>query len=141
VLDDGISRNGTYVNDDRVHGRRRLGDGDVVRIGRTNVRFRCPDFDLDAGTAVATDPLQMAQISPGQRKVLVALCRPFPETGVPATNRDIAEALVLSDEAIKSHMRGLFRRFGIEDLPQNAKRIRLAQLALRDGIVTPAELL
>jgi CRP/FNR family cyclic AMP-dependent transcriptional regulator len=42
VVDDGLSRNGTYVNGERVQGRRRLGDGDVVRCGRTELLFQEP---------------------------------------------------------------------------------------------------
>ena len=83
-------------------------------------------------------------VSPAQRKVLVELCRPFAEGAshaVPSTNRAIAARLVLSDEAVKSHMRALFGRFGIEDLPQNAKRARLVEMALQSGIVAPHELL
>src|SRR3954452_7939609 len=33
VSDDGLSRNGTYVNGSRVNGRHRLRDGDVIRVG------------------------------------------------------------------------------------------------------------
>jgi len=33
------STNGTFVNDERIEGRRRLSDGDVVRIGHTELRF------------------------------------------------------------------------------------------------------
>src|ERR671938_229181 len=35
IVDDGLSRNGSYVNAERVHGRRRLHDGDLLRFGRT----------------------------------------------------------------------------------------------------------
>src|SRR5215218_9974960 len=42
LVDDGRSRNGTFLNGERVVGRRRLGDGDVVRMGRTMVQFRSP---------------------------------------------------------------------------------------------------
>src|SRR5437879_557193 len=35
VTDEGLSRNGTYLNSERVVGRRRLEDGDVLRFGRT----------------------------------------------------------------------------------------------------------
>src|SRR3954454_5229743 len=42
VVDDGLSRNGTYVNGERVRGRRRLGDGDVVRCGSTELLSREP---------------------------------------------------------------------------------------------------
>jgi predicted component of type VI protein secretion system len=33
------STNGTWVNDERMSGRVRLQDGDIVRIGRTELRF------------------------------------------------------------------------------------------------------
>lgn len=33
------STNGTFVNDERIAERRRLGHGDVVRIGHTELRF------------------------------------------------------------------------------------------------------
>src|SRR3954447_21422341 len=35
ICDDGLSRNGTWVNGERVSGRRRLSDGDTIRVGRT----------------------------------------------------------------------------------------------------------
>src|SRR5688572_400041 len=40
IVDDGRSRNGTFLNGERIAGRRRLTDGDIVRIGRTAVQFR-----------------------------------------------------------------------------------------------------
>jgi class 3 adenylate cyclase len=39
VSDEGISRNGTFVNDERIRGRRRLRNGDVIRVGRTMLAF------------------------------------------------------------------------------------------------------
>ena len=42
VVDDGLSRNGTYVNGERVNGRRRLKDGDRIVFGETPVTFRSP---------------------------------------------------------------------------------------------------
>jgi DNA-binding NarL/FixJ family response regulator len=75
--------------------------------------------------------------------VLVALCRPFKESSgyaTPATNQQIADELFLSIDAIKTHLRALFAKFGIEDLPQNQKRIRLVELALKSGVVTPRDL-
>ena len=38
MCDDGFSQNGTFVNGLRIHGRRRLVDGDLVRIGQTSSR-------------------------------------------------------------------------------------------------------
>jgi hypothetical protein len=48
--------------------------------------------------------------------------------------------LVLSPAAVTSHMRALFERFGIEDLPQNEKRVRLAERALAGGVVRASDL-
>src|ERR1044072_9418761 len=42
LLDDGLSRNGSFVGEERVEGRRRLRDGDTVRFGRTAGLFRRP---------------------------------------------------------------------------------------------------
>jgi len=77
------------------------------------------------------------------RWVLVALCRPFADGArhaVPSTNRQIASELVLSADAIKSHMRALFARLCVGDLPQNAKRARLVELAMGAGLVTSHDL-
>jgi pSer/pThr/pTyr-binding forkhead associated (FHA) protein len=143
VADDGLSRNGTYVNGERIAGRRLLREGDVIRFGRTTATFRQP---LTAGvteTRVAVDAVDRASLSDAQRRVLVALCRPFKESSgyaTPATNQQIAQELFLSVDAIKTHLRALFAKFGIEDLPQNQKRVRLVELALTSGIVTMREL-
>ncbi len=143
VTDDGLSRNGTHVNGERVVGRRRLHDGDVIRFGRTSATFRQPlQVDLTE-TEVATDVVDRASLSDAQRRVLLALCRPFKEsTGyvTPATNQQIADELFLSVDAVKTHLRALFAKFGIEDLAQNQKRIRLVELALKSGVVTPRDL-
>jgi pSer/pThr/pTyr-binding forkhead associated (FHA) protein len=143
VSDDGLSRNGTHINGERVVGRRRLQDGDTLRFGRTLATFRQPLAGNLTETEVASEVLDRASLSEAQRRVLVALCRPFKEsTGyvTPATNQQIAGELFLSVDAVKTHLRALFSKFGIEDLPQNQKRIRLVELALKSGVVTPRDL-
>src|SRR3954453_21001491 len=42
ITDDGLSQNGTWVNELQLSGRRRLSDGDDVRVGRTHVIFADP---------------------------------------------------------------------------------------------------
>src|SRR6266550_3098513 len=42
ICDDGWSQNGTWVNGLRLAGRRRLHDGDLVRIGQTVIAFCSP---------------------------------------------------------------------------------------------------
>ena len=60
------------------------------------------------------------------------------EFAAPATNQEIADELHLSVDAVKSHLRTLFQRFGIEHLPQNQKRSRLVAEALQAGVVSTA---
>ena len=74
--------------------------------------------------------------------VLVALCRPYAAgaPAVPASNRQIAEELVLGVETVKTHMRALAEAFGLEDLPQHQKRATLAARALDLGVVGPEDL-
>src|SRR3954447_20466887 len=43
LVDDGLSRNGSFVGGDRVHGRRRLAPGEVIRVGRTVLVFAAGD--------------------------------------------------------------------------------------------------
>jgi FHA domain len=141
ISDDGLSRNGTFVNGERISGRRRLHDHDVVRMGRTALLFRRPAADPE-NTAPADD-LLVPDLTAAQRRVLVALCRPCLDAGgfsSPATNEDIAHALNLSVDAVKSQLRVLFTKFAVGELPQNQKRMRLVQLALDSGAVGPEHL-
>ena len=142
VVDDGLSRNGTFVEEERVVGRRRLRDGDVVRAGATLILFRQPGTEPTRGeTEMGADA--PPELTTTQRKVLVALCRPLAEgtrVATPATNRAIADELHLSVEAVKAHLRSLFERFDVGDLPQNQKRVALAERAFRTAAVTPRDL-
>ena len=56
VIDDGLSRFGTFLNEERVTGRRRLSDGDVLRFGTTPVTFRAPGDPGARSTRVADRP-------------------------------------------------------------------------------------
>jgi pSer/pThr/pTyr-binding forkhead associated (FHA) protein len=143
VVDDGLSRNGTFVNGERINGRRRLEDGDSVRFGGTTMIFRSPQLDDQQGTAVASQIPTAVDLSTTQRKVLTALCRPYKEGtafATPATNQQIADELFLSVDAVKTHLRVLFAKFGIEQLPQNQKRIRLVERAFYAGLITERDL-
>jgi pSer/pThr/pTyr-binding forkhead associated (FHA) protein len=143
LLDDGLSRNGSFVGEERVHGRRRLRDGDTLRFGRTRVLYRRPGGVPPEATAVASEVSAAATVSPGQRRILLALCRPFKDGSAfatPPTNQAIAEQLHLSVDAVKTHMRALFEKLGVEDLPQNQKRVALVERALQSGTVAPRDL-
>ncbi len=144
LVDDGLSRNGSFVNEERVHGRRHLRDGDTIRFGRTAVLYRRPGEGTAAeATVVATEAPAAATISPAQRKVLLALCRPYKDGSsfaTPATNQEIGAELHLSVDAVKTHMRALFEKLGVGDLPQNQKRVALVERALQAGVVSRREL-
>jgi pSer/pThr/pTyr-binding forkhead associated (FHA) protein len=143
VSDDELSSNGTYVNGARVGGRRRLRDGDLLRVGRTILLFREPQRGESRVTLAAEELPALPDLSPAQRRVLLSLCRPFKDSTSftsPATNKQIADELVLSVEAVKSHMRALFQKFAIEDLPHNEKRQRLAEVAFQAGAVAERDL-
>lgn len=142
ILDDGLSTNGTYVNGQRVNGRQRLRDGDRIRLGRTILVYRFGAPAQVPATAVAAEAATLQELTETQRRVLISLCRPFRDGdsfATPATNQQIAEELYLSVDAVKMHMRTLFGKFELADLPQNEKRARLAECALLYGAVTPRD--
>ena len=143
VSDDGLSRNGTFVNGKRITQRRRLADGDVLVLGRTIVEFRAPGESSTAATASGSYVAKIQDLSETQRKVLIALCRPYKAGGAyatPASNQQIAGEVFLGVDAVKNHLRLLFQRFEIADLPQNQKRARLVECAFQWGLVSDRDL-
>jgi len=140
VVDDGRSRNGTFVNATRLSGRRRLADGDVLVLGRTAIRFRAAMGALSTATATAAELARIAEaVTPTQRRVLVALCRPFTvrrtRLAVPASNREIAAEVFLSVPAVKRHLHQLVQTFELTDVPDNQKRMRIVEVAFNLGFV------
>ena len=142
VVDDGLSRNGTFLNGERTSGRKRLRDGDELRFGETVVVFRDP-ASVEAGETASAPDGPAIELTPSQRKILLALCRPYREGSpyaTPATNKQIAEEVFLSVDAVKGHLRQLFDRFGLGDVPQNQKRVKLVESAMQQGLVTIRDL-
>jgi pSer/pThr/pTyr-binding forkhead associated (FHA) protein len=142
VVDDGLSRNGTFVNGKRVVGRRRLASGDVIRCGGVDIGFCDPRSAAADNTLMDAERAAPIPIPPSQRRVLIALCRPLRDApyAPPATNKAIAGELSLSVDTVKTHMRRLFELFDVDQLPQNQKRSQLAWKALTSGLVTSQDL-
>jgi FHA domain-containing protein/regulatory LuxR family protein len=143
VVDDGLSQNGTFVGLTRIVGRHRLRDDDELRVGRTRLRFRNPVRSASRPTVAASPGQVVADISDAQRRVLIALCRPYADRdalAAPATNRQIADELFVTVDTVKTHLRALFEKFGLGDLPQNRKRAMLAERARTLGIVAERDL-
>lgn len=144
IVDDGLSRNGTFVNGERLVGRRRLMAGDRIRVGTSLVSFHEFGGVVDDATRTSTGTIPtLRSLTDTQRSVLIALCRPYKNGAgfaTPASNQQIAEELFLSVDAIKTHLRALFAKFGVENLPQNQKRVRLAGLAMQSGLISDRDL-
>ena len=75
---------------------------------------------------------------------MVALCRPLLDAvepgATPPSNPELAQALGISTESVRSHLKALFKLFEIPELPQNRKRAELARRALAAGVVVPRDL-
>jgi hypothetical protein len=143
IVDDGLSTNGTYVNGNRVSGRHRLRDGDRVRVGKTTLAFKAGAMSVVKETVAAGETPALQELTDTQRRVLIALCRPYRDGGsfaVPATNQQIADEIHLSVDAVKMHMRTLFGKFELGELAQNQKRVRLAECALQFGVISHRDL-
>jgi predicted component of type VI protein secretion system len=143
LADDGLSRNGSFVNGARLSGRRRLKDGDTLRFGGTTVAYCAARRGESMATVAPESSTAPPELTEAQRRVLVALCRPFKDPDPfpsPATNRQIAEELFLTVDTVKTHLRALFAKLGVEHLPQNQKRMRLADRAFETGLVTEKDL-
>jgi predicted component of type VI protein secretion system len=139
LADEGLSRNGSFVNGSRVDGRRTLQDEDRLRFGRTEVVYRCSS---PAATQSRPDgDGSLARLTASQLGVLVALCRPMVESdaAAPATNQEIAAEVSLSVHAVAAHMHDLTERFGLSHLPEDEKRTRLVAVVLRVGLLAPAD--
>ena len=136
-----MSKNGTFVNGERIHGRRRLGDDDRVRVGRTLLQYKVPGLQPALRTLTDEAMAFSGEISSKRRRVLIALCRPrvVANKALTASNQDIADECDLPTlDAVKQQLTSLYRDFQIDDLPQREKRNQLAELAIHHGIVGSA---
>ncbi|MEB3982434.1 FHA domain-containing protein [Mycobacterium sp. 663a-19] len=134
------SRNGTYVNGERIVAERILRSGDELRLGSSRLVFWMTsdtgDASFDQETETGRNILRPPRMTPRELDVLKALCRPFvsddpfPE---PASVRRIAEDLFVTEAAVKQHLQHLYDKFGINT--EGDRRVRLANAAIRLGAV------
>jgi pSer/pThr/pTyr-binding forkhead associated (FHA) protein len=142
LSDDGFSQNGTFVNGLRIHGRRRLSDGDLVRIGQTTIAFCDPTM---SGLAVTLAPGELGvapKFSDQQQRILRALCRPLMGDGEgvqPAPDDAIAADTGIPEQVVTTELDHLGRAFGLQDMPPADRRAEIALLALRSGLVKADE--
>jgi DNA-binding CsgD family transcriptional regulator len=133
------SRNGTFVNGQRVWRERPLRSGDELRVGATRLVYRSEEPSGGKATQASEPPPELTR---REREVLLVLCRTvlagaaFTE---PASIREIADALVVTEAAVKQHLGHLYDKFGIHEGGER-RRVRLANEALRRGAVTITDL-
>ncbi len=133
------SSNGTWVNGERIWASRRLRPGDEIRVGQTRLIFRDP---LSASGSVTEAEDGPPSLTPREHDVLLALCRPLLDRDIftePASTRAVAEALVITQAAVKQHLANLYDKFGVAS-GDSHRRARLANEALRRGAVSLTQL-
>jgi pSer/pThr/pTyr-binding forkhead associated (FHA) protein len=133
------SSNGTFLNGERIWAQQRLRHGDEIRIGANRLLFR------DASQLGQTDTESAADcpaLTPRERDVLVVLCRPLLARDLftePASLKELAAELVVSEAAVKQHLANLYAKFEISEA-RTHRRTRLANEAIQRGAVTIADL-
>lgn len=135
------SRNGTYLNGEKISAERVLRSGDELRVGKSKLVFwevRDADEVTIGEATVSVAPSQPApRLTPRELEVLVVLCRPlvsgdpFPEA---VSVKQMAQELFVTEAAIKQHLQNLYDKFSIA--PEGERRVRLANEAIRRGAVT-----
>ena len=139
VSDDGLSQNGTWVNGLRLAGRRRLDDGDLLKVGRTMLVY-CDPVPISVGPTLVPGELSATpRFSEQQQRVLRALCRPLFADGEginPATDEEVAEATGIPLEAVAGELDHFGRALGLEAMPAADQRAEIALLAMRSGLVS-----
>jgi hypothetical protein len=136
VTDLGLSRNGTRVNG-RLVARRVLDEGDVLSFGAA----RCRVFGFVAEEFAAEVELRRPaapELTRRELDVVTSLCRPAlsDEAFVaPATAREIAADLVVTEAAVKQHLLRLYQKFRIPE--GTNRRVRLANEVVTLGLVRP----
>jgi hypothetical protein len=137
VADLGLSINGTRVNG-RPVGRRVLSDGDVLSFGVARTRVSGIVAQQDTDDTVELRRISAPDLTRREVEVLTSLCRPALQQDAfvaPATAKDIADELVVTEAAVKQHLLRLYQKFRIAEGVN--RRARLANEVISAGVVRP----
>jgi predicted component of type VI protein secretion system len=137
VSDLGLSINGTRVNG-RPVGRRVLSDGDVLSFGVARTRVSGIPAQQDTDDTVELRRISAPDLTRREVEVLTSLCRPALQQDAfvaPATAKDIADELVVTEAAVKQHLLRLYQKFRIAEGVN--RRARLANEVISAGVVRP----
>jgi pSer/pThr/pTyr-binding forkhead associated (FHA) protein len=138
--------NGLFVNGVRLaEGTvQLLRANDEIRIGeRTAIIFRSIEATATGRERTAASE-EAPELTAGERRVLLSLCRPVLGGNVytePASVAEIAKELFVSQSAVKQHLGHLYDKFRInEDTDPRQRRARLANEAVQRGAVRLVDL-
>ena len=137
VSDLGLSTNGTRVNG-RPVGRRVLIEGDVLSFGTARTRVGGLAPQVEAEDTVELRRISAPDLTRRELEVLTSLCRPALQQDAfvaPATAKDIADELVVTEAAVKQHLLRLYQKFRIAEGVN--RRARLANEVISAGVVRP----
>jgi hypothetical protein len=137
ISDLGLSSNGTRVNG-RPVGRRVLTDGDVLSFGTARTRIGGLLSQPDMDDTMELRRISAPDLTRRELEVLTALCRPALQQDAfvaPATAKDIADELVVTEAAVKQHLLRLYQKFRIAEGVN--RRARLANEVISAGVVRP----
>ena len=135
ITDLGLSRNGTRVNG-RLIARRVLADGDAITFG--SARCRIAGIETDEIADAENVSLAAPELTRRELDVIASLCRPALSEDAfvtPATAREIAADLVVTEAAVKQHLLRLYTKLRIPE-GQN-RRIKLANEVIGLGLAKP----
>ena len=140
LVDDGLSRNGTYVNGERL-----TGTAPIAGRRRHPDRFHHDFLSRQSHCRHHPTPRSRRMSSPfircrrlNDRSSPHCAVRTFPARLTrrrPRINR-LRTRYFSASTASRIICAHLFGKFGVEDLPQNQKRARLVELAFRSGLVS-----
>jgi hypothetical protein len=135
VSDLGLSRNGTRVNG-RLVAKKMLCEGDALTFGSA----RCRITGIIADDVSDAEPPRSAapELTRRELDVIASLCRPAMSDEAfvaPATAREIAADLVVTEAAVKQHLLRLYSKLRIPE--GTNRRIRLANEVIALGLAKP----
>ena len=140
-IDDTASHNGTFIGDTRIPGETILKDGACFRVGDTVLSVHLPESVPDQTTS--EEPAEPRRLDPNplQRKILVALARPWlagHDLPVAPNDADLSRTLECDATSIAEAVTDLYEQAG--PAGDVDPRSGLIALAMHERTVTPDDL-
>lgn len=123
LVEDLGSHNGTYVNDERLHGIRQLRHGDRLSIGSSRILYEDPSLASEDPTVISeASAFAAVTFTQRQLQVLRLMARGL-------SNKQIGERLFVSERTAKAYVASIFEKLQVN------KRAAAVASALRLGLI------